>query len=806
MIVAWAMGLGAILRSPADEASPTPWWDHATAFVSTSSPAQAARVHADAVMSGAGDDPTWGTYSERTRIVERAKDTATLHGQGMKVLAYIEGFGETDSFVAEIRRDATGGWVKSSRDPTLTRLFNTAWTWRHYNGSGVIHWIGPADYFDESDVVAPWTRSHPRYGSPAPTYPDGRPAEGQPDPNDPRTNRLYDATCSKDINGHVAFDYEYFPNVPTAGLLSTTGVATGPPDPGYTPAEWAKIKGAGYAATFEAGKDTACPIWIDYIRASVRQQLDAGIDGLWVDNYSPWDNFGSPPIQKAFGDWSVAGFPAYLRAHFSAAQLAALGAADAGAFDIRNYLRARCRAFGGNPDNLKDPKWRDPHWADDPLWHAYLIYKRQTGTHELSAFYHAIHTEAAAAGKPDFLVSGNDIPGYSLGWARGDLDLVSTELSSGWGQTYGPRGLMFPPYGSYVPVYQLAREHAKSRYVNAWMYVPKEERQKPNLARVLYAQALAFDATAMPHYEPGARTAGTEAVDAAFFEFLHRAAPLFRERTQLDEVGVYYSSSSQLMEILPGGFRNQADQPHSFAFYGWGTALTFLHVPWRAVPEWKLNLLSGLRVLIIPSADVFPSEDVATLRRWVEAGGSLVVAGACGTRRGEAGNFDRATPGSTLQPLLPAAGQTELALGRGRVVVMPVDPGIAFYRATQERPAQLPAFAAVLKEALRDQPPLTLEASQVDWKTNLSLHRDADALFVDLANTNLDPASDTLTPTPPATFTLALPAGWSCANVKVEALSPDQPPSISTRYPDATHLEVTVGPLALYTCVIVRHG
>jgi len=383
--------------------------------------------------------------------------------------------------------------------------------------------------------------------------------------------------------------------------------------------------------------------------------------------------------------------------------------------------------------------------------------------------------------------------------------MVSTELSPGWGLTTGSRGLMLPPFGSYVPVYQLAREHAKSRHVNAWLYVPPDEVGKPNLAKVLYAQALAFDATAMPHYEPGSRTAGTEAADASFFAFMNKAAPFFRTREPVEEVGIYYSSSSQLMELLPGGFPNHEDQPHSFSFYGWSTALTFLHVLWQAVPEWKLDQLSHLRVLVIPSAAVFPLEDVPALRQWVENGGSLIIAGSCGSRLGESGNFDAVASGSTLQTLRPD-GQLrgDQTLGKGRVIVLPDDPGLSFYRATNARPDQLPVFTGILEAALKDKPPLVLNAAKVDWKTGLNLHRDDNRFFVDVYNTDIDSASDVVTPTGTITFSVALPGDWSEDHVKIEELSPDQAPKISFRFQDDHRLEITAGPTSLYTSLIIN--
>ena len=52
----------------------------------------------------------------------------------------------------------------------------------------------------------------------------------------------------------------------------------------------------------------------------------------------------------------------------------------------------------------------------------------------------------------------------------GTLDMVSTELNPGWNIGISSRGIMMPP-DRFGPVYKLAREHAKSRLVNVWMYL-----------------------------------------------------------------------------------------------------------------------------------------------------------------------------------------------------------------------------------------------------------------------------------------------------------------------------------------------
>ena len=800
----------ALYLSAAALADVAPWWDSFPRLISSGDADLAARVHAQAALCGGADDPTWGLFAQRSRWASFGKSIAQLHDRGLKALTWVEAFGTTGSYIAQLKRNPDGSWLKDPSNPELTRIFAHHWCWQLYDGTGEIRWIGVPNYYNQDDFARPYVLSHPRYGAPPITYPDGTVAQGfLGSPDDPRNSRIYDAACSKNVLGQVTFEYGYNAAVnriskqtgepvgPLTGLLCTGEAPLGPPDPGFTPEEWARLRRQRWAGEFSAGKDSACPMWADYARASVLHALDLGVDGLWVDNFSPWDSFNGNPLLKAFGEWSVAGFRGYLKEHFDAPTLAQMGVGDPASFDVRRYLQERCRQWGGDPQNFRDPRWRDPRWQDDPLWRAYLIYKRRTGTDALTHFWRTIKQTAAEAGKPDFLVSGNDIPIFSLGWVRDNLDMVSTELSWGWGLTTGPRGLMPPPLGSYVPVYKLAREHARSRFVNVWMYVPEEQKGKPNIARVLYYQALANHALPMPHY-PG-RTAGNEAADAAFFRFVESVAPQLDGRTPVEDVGLYYSSSSQLMEMLPGGFRNHSDQPHSFSFYGWGAALTAMHVPWRAVPEWKLTpeKLAGLRTLIIPSAQVFAPEDLPTLRRFVDNGGWLVIAGTCGTRVGEAGNFDRHP-----QPLAADAIDPHPS-GLGGVVTVPDDPGLAFYRAEKERPQLLKSVRMALLPALSEAG-TCLDARDVPWTVGLTPYRQAGRLIVDVNNTQVDLTTDTITPTGPLTFAVRLPEELCGVPLQARVLSPDGTPTATLTPMNRTWVQVTLSSIDVFASIILE--
>jgi hypothetical protein len=795
-----------------------PWWDRFPGIVQTGEIKLIRGSHATAALTGVADDPCWGIFAQRQRLVESGRLVADLHKDGVKVMVWFEGFGSAGcTYIVQLRRKLDGSYVRVAGHPDLTRIFLNQWGWEHFDGQGVIRWVGMQNYFDDEDFARPYTRTHPRYGCRQMIYPDGTVATGYKDPADPRTSRIFDAGCSKDVLGRLAIDYDYNdavnrldpktgkPHGPLTGFLLTSDPPPAVPDPGFTPEEWAKMKRPRYSGSFGPGKDSACPVWVDYVRASIRQAMDGGVDGLWVDNFSPWDSFNAVPIAKAFGDWSVAKFRDFLSNYISPDTFAPLGIADLRQFDVRDYMRRRCAALGGNPEKLDDAHWRDPSWQDDPIWRAYLIHKRQTGTRALSAYYHAVKEEASKAGKPDLLVSGNDIPMFSLGWPRGDLDMVSLELTWGWHLTSGPRGLMPPPYGCYAPVYKLAREHARSRFVNAWMYVPEEQKNKPNIASVLYYQALANHAGPNPQY--GGNTCGTETANADFFAFMKRTAPVWGMRKPIEEIGIYYSSSSQLMEMLPGGFRDHADQPHSFSFWGWGTALTFLHRNWRAVPEWKLQELdSSLRLLILPSCDVLPVVDLGALENWVRFGGSLIVAGDCGRRDGEWTNFSRLQSGSTLDPILHAAtgdASGAMSLGKGRILVVREDPGRSFYAADKDRPERLPTIQRLLDSVLPPDFTSVIEAPEVPWNVGLTPYRDRARLFVDVNNTAIDLKTDAVTPTPPLSFSVALPRGMAGKSLKATAFSPDGPVSLELKS-DGKRASIKTGSIKLFASILIE--
>ncbi|MFV1996036.1 MAG: hypothetical protein ACC661_11430, partial [Verrucomicrobiales bacterium] len=509
-----------------DSASAAPWWDDFPRMVGAADVATVSNYNGSFAMNGNGQDPSWGTFFQADGIQGNASNIAAFQNAGLKQIGYFETYGQSYCLVSEL-----GAWDETNLTPILRHY----WSWVNYGG-GTIRWLGAVNFFDDQDFARPYTRAHPRYGGPAMTYPDGSAATGYNGPDtDPRNSLVYDASCSKNILGEIEIDQYGYTAGPNNGLVYVAETDD-------------------YAGLIFFKKDSACPLWEDYTYASTLQAADAGIDGMWTDNYGPWDSLGFAPVKTAFGEWSVARFRDHLANSFDSSELVAMGVVNVATFDIRAHLKTVATGLGWDGSNLNHPVWKQPDWLNEPLWRAYLIFKRQAGTEALSNYYSAVKSAALAGGKPEFLVAGNDIPGFSLGWCRGDLDMVSTEMAMGWGLSTGATGFTPPPVGRYAPFYKLAREHAQSRFVNVWLYNDgyTTELSHPELAKALYYEMLATHT--LPKFDPSnSRVADPDngATNAGFFDFVGQAAPVYGDRMPIEDIGVYYSSSSILRRMTP---------------------------------------------------------------------------------------------------------------------------------------------------------------------------------------------------------------------------------------------------------------
>ncbi len=813
----------AVLSTPA---SSQVWWDNFPLVVQTSSLSVAQAYGANAVINGVGTNPSWGLwFAYGNDDGAAASNTcASFKAAGIVSLSYNEAYGQAANPIAELQ------WNPSL--PRWTTLHHF-WNWENYGG-GTIVWAGAWTWFDSftNDLPAnkselsyfarPYTRMNPIYGGGPMLYPDGTMATGflNHDTNaaNPSDSRVYDAGGSKTIYGSVLGDADYGYN-PLAS-------AAGQPHAGEL---W--IPGAGaYTGEVLLGKDAACPCWTNYAFAETLAAVKlTGVQGSWTDNFSGWDSFmARGPVSCAFGDWSVALFQQYLTNNFTANQLASWGVLATNAppaaitnFDVRAYLlTVASNRYDLKGADLASPAWLQPGWLSNSLWSAFKIFRRRNASAALADYDRIVHAAAAQAGRTDFALLVNDQLPSSGGWARGTLDLASTELSLNWNITAGARGFGLPPFARLSPVYKAIREQGRSHFVNVWLYNDGYAGVLTNSgpALALFYEMLAAHTT--PHFIDGdTELCGTPQMQRDFMTFVARsAAPAFANRVPVEEVGIYLSTSTINAMMLPGDAMNFAQQYHQYAVWGWGTALSELHYQYRIVPEWKLNesgLLQALKVLIIPNAEAFEPADVATLQSWVASGGCLVVTGDSGSLLGESGNFAPANP-LVLAPLtgvasfsVPPALRTNF-LGSGAVYYYGNNMGYVYYNATAaDRAAQLATFGTALAKAyafLHLQPVLASSNAAVTVGLTLYQNPSARKTFVDLNNFNVGVNPPyAITSTPAMEVDLACPA-WLTNGLTLMAtiVSPDGPLSVASLNLNSNRVYLQLPPVTNYLSVILQ--
>lgn len=799
-----------------------PWWDDFPRLVETTSAETARLYHASAAMNGVGGNPGWGLWfagasAERPGQVARA---SVFTSNGIANIAYFEAFGTDAAPLCEIGSDP------ATKRPRPEHHY---WSWAH-RGTGAVVWAGSWTWFDPpasnaqpgraTDAAwfaAPWTRTHPDYAGPAMTYPDGRPATGFIDgrTDDPRANRVYDAGAAKDVLGRIAADIQY---LGTAGRLR--GLVEDYPSIGPLGERVGMVS---------IQRDAACPLWNGYARAATRLSVETGATGAWTDNLSAFDSFANRgPVFCAFGDWSVAGFRTHLTNAFPVARLIEWGvlpagatAADIGSFDVRAAFRDRARrSFGWDGASLTHRAWSNHGWRDDPLWRAFCIFKRRTATATFEGYDRAVHEGAAEAGCRTYALAVNDVAAASFGWPRDCFDLASVEIGLGWRTFAGSRGLGLPPFGRVAPLCKTIREHGRSRFVNLWLYRDGHALalRRPAVLGAVYWEMLASHALPRMATSQG-DFAGDQETDRAFFEFVARdAAPAFGGRVPVEDAGILYSSSSILLECLPGEPWNFDAQDHQFALWGWGTAMTEAHAQYRVLPEWRISpeTLRALRVFVVPDAASIEPADAKTLDSWVRnEGGVLLVTGRSGTRLGESGNFDpAATP-----VLAPLTGVTDPArapdaitnrLGRGAVIYIRDNLGRRYYDDNARgRARAFPLLAGWLAAAdgMAGRPP-ALRAEKAPATLGLTLYEDpaAHRLFVDGNNTDVNSLGDRILPAPAFDVRLRRPLWWKGRTATVRIVTPDTAPGTPPVAVAGDEIAFTFPSVARYASVVISEA
>ncbi|HPE95287.1 MAG TPA: hypothetical protein PLT66_04385, partial [Bacillota bacterium] len=433
-----------------------------------------------------------------------------------------------------------------------------------------------------------------------PTYPDGKDATGYLiDSSDPTSSMLYDACASKDLNGnYIRFD----------GLT-----------PAATEEYGIKLVDSNgkvyYATDMAIAKDTAAPFWLSYNIAAAKYFMEQGVDFFWIDNWNGWDAISSCPIKIAFGDWTVAGFPDYLKAHPE------LGVSDPDDFSIIEYVKAKALEISPNCNvtNMDDPVWKSGKWIDDAIWMAYLSYKSDLCAEYAKNLYNGIKQAAADLGlDPDSIgIGGNDFPYLTFGTFESDaLDMIHTEYTNYFNIGSGSTASGDPPYGYSGHTYNLISSMARSNNAVVWYYHSGSD----TLATLYAYEALAYNCVL---YGGGA----TDKSILAANKTIGKLQENFSGRQIYADIGVVLSSESEMTYFTPGG--EDTDNNTTIAYMSWCHAFDELNIPYRSVEinslADEINMYSCLVLPELRSIEQDYIDDV--LVPFLDGGGTLIIVG-----------------------------------------------------------------------------------------------------------------------------------------------------------------------------------
>jgi hypothetical protein len=755
------------------------WWDkpitsidptsHSSTFSSRLSTAN--NYQSQLIFSGFSDDPAWGTYGIQLRKVDFGDQA--LQNAGYKFFGYQEGAGQAATYINQNKKNGLGQYDKYTQDNTVTVSYRNYWGWQNYDGTGEVNWVGLSAYVNNKAFARPYTITHPLYGTNTPIDTTGISAVGyiNNDSTYELKSKFHDCCYIKDINGNLQISYSInsaTQNDATKGLIPVDGK---------------------YSGLYYMNKDIVAPFWLGYDTAVVKLAINNKLNGYWSDNYSAWDNFGSNPISTAFGNWTVANFKSFLGENYSTSYLSSIGISNASKFNIINYLKIKCTNLGGTPSNLSDPVWNNKAWITDPVWQLFKIYKQKKGYEHFKQYYEATKRIAVNLGQPDFLVMGNDIGVFSFAWTHQNVDVAASELNWGWNLAAGAKGFQAPPLGTYAPILKKMDELDNAKYTRPWLYKSSDsEINKHNLGLLTYFEAFANNA--IPLRILGSTDfIGTDDSYKVFSKFISSISTDVMNRYPLADIGVFFSDATEFKYINPAGYYQFNNRVNAFGFYGWGAALQWLHIPWKALNTWNISLneLNKLKLLILPSVEVLTSAEYNVIKLWVQNGGKLLISGPSGIYGGE----DVAYQAYNVPILSPITGITNYdtapvtssgAYGSGKFYYNKIDPGLPFHLADVARFSQLSTIKSLLYNALGGDTlfltkettiPTTLFSAVFDDSANKKR-------FVDLYNRNINIQSDLITKATDVKLKVKMPTFSGVSQYQVRWIKPDSSYRIET--------------------------
>ena len=613
------------------------------------------------------------------------------------------------------------------------------WSWHTWDGQkGSFQWFGLESFMN--DVAwAPYPTAKD-YGIPAFTMPDGSPIpEGQ----------LYDVLAMRHLDNTWQYMWSGNANI-SDDLALTTGLSKhsqrlkGPAD---------VQGGSGWATARITYFDKSNPQMLEFMKRDVAEQVRRFRPaGILFDNFSAQPYLISPPVHS-FGMWSEHTFREFLRQHMTKAELAANGINDLDTFEIRTYMLQDYK----EGDMLGGPHLRNARWLDDPIWGAYKVHRTNDALNQGRELYRAAK-EAASEEGLDLLVCGNIIPMFpGAELTDGFCDVAHFEaLSVGSFSSLPECGL--PPQARTAYFVRLGKGISNVSYCWPSLYVPKRL-TGPEHVNLHSVQALScFSNGGIMDYGQwylGNYSPGTDKSAGRINQFIQEVAPRTSGRDFAADIGVVYGPWS-LMATIDG----QGIVPELFIneYKGWTDYLCNSHQQWDVIFNQKLpeEDLAQFDVLILPSILSIDDEQVASLKRFVDQGGHLVITGLSGTRTGP-DEFLVSRKENALAGLRnhPGVHWTETMPGADYL-------SGKWDQADKQTLDRLIAFKSFT-------PSVSTDASS-SVEVNLWKQPGKNEYTLDLMNNQLDPETDVMTPAPASRLSVHLkdwPRGKSLTQLEI---------------------------------------
>lgn len=748
-----------------------------------------------------GADFAWGMLAQKASYNDTKPDIDVKRAYKKRLVTYFEASGQLMPFAI--------GYNQALKDG-LAPFFNmNAWGMKPGNIKTLKYITYTGLHNDiNNDVTVSQHFTRESLGYSIPLYPNGKDALGyidNPELPFPVNAKLYDMACARGIDGNVLVEYSMPYNGPVVEGLANVKV-------GSRTLKTYPGKNAGDVLSFlnmNLSKDISAPFWKEHAVITGKEFMKNGMDGAWFDNMSPWDNFQG--VYNGFGEWSEFKFNRFLAERFTLAQLSEMGIQDIGKFNVREYMMKVAVDLGAVNPAEKGAAYKDTLWLEDPVWNAYKVFKQQQGSDYLKYMYKVMKDEAKAAGRTDgFAVLGNDMPGLNHGWIQDDwLDICGTEAGAGWSLTFGSRGILPPPVGKMSVLYRAAIENQSGPYAVVWYYSDDKLKNKSETSKVLLAEAFANNT----FIKRANDTVGMNGVHRWLNRFAYREEENFGTRYERYDIAIVYSPENQLGNMVPDSLQGSDlnAQYHMQGMWGFAHALTDANIPYRIIPEWKVNsqTLKGIKTLILPNLECMDEDMVQLYREFAENGGRLVVTGPAGGRYGDAGYFARrnipafnelvkqdvsVAPGNDLLGGMGTDETFENKLGQGQVIWIAKPIGHSYFQNLNSRSKILPQILTMVGGTqLFDGTSLPLTVGAYLWQS-----ADGQDVFVDLVNYNVDLEADKVKQADQLTFKVRLPDGIS--HVNALAICPEENYTINPIVENGW-ATITVPKLEIYTSI-----